>query len=167
MENIKKILGMIILMTMIMTAFAQRSPNRSPEGSANQNDLWVGRTHYEDDMILDNFGGYEPEVYQNINPAHGNTSQNGLLAEDYRLYENFPNPFNPSTTIKYTIPESGFVTITVYDISGRDVGTLESSQKQAGTYEIRFDAQGFASGLYFCRISVNGFTDVKKMILTK
>ena len=168
MEYLKKIFSLLIIPILALTAFAQESPKIELEKQVNQNDLWVGRTHYEDDLILDNFGGnYEPEISNSIKPTAGNSSFGFTLPEGYYLYGNYPNPFNPSTTIKFTIPEKGFVTLSVYDILGKEVSTLVSSQKNQGTYEIRFDASGLASGLYFYKITVNNFTAVKKMILIK
>jgi photosystem II stability/assembly factor-like uncharacterized protein len=91
---------------------------------------------------------------------------------DYYLFQNYPNPFNPSTTIKYSIPESGKVTITVYDLLGREITTLVNEFKSDVSYAINFDAKNLASGVYFYRItaSKNGrilFTDSKQMILLK
>jgi hypothetical protein len=96
-----------------------------------------------------------------------NSNISGTLPKEYRLYENYPNPFNPSTTIKFTIPENGFVTLSVFDVTGREVGTLINSQMNPGTHEISFDASSLASGMYFYKIIVNNFTDVKKMVLIK
>ena len=86
---------------------------------------------------------------------------------EYKLYDNYPNPFNPSTTIKYSVPKSGFVKLEVYDALGRNIKVLENTQKQAGTYEILFDASGLPSGVYFYKISIGDFTDTKKMLLIK
>jgi outer membrane protein assembly factor BamB len=88
------------------------------------------------------------------------------------LQQNYPNPFNPSTTINYQLPNSGIVTIKVYDILGREVNTLVNGFKSAGSYEINFSAEGLASGVYIYRLTAanNGkilFTDSKQMILMK
>ena len=66
---------------------------------------------------------------------------------EYKLFENYPNPFNPSTTIRYQIPEDGMVTLKVYDILGREVKTLVNDFKTKGRYEVTFNADALASGL--------------------
>jgi len=96
--------------------------------------------------------------------------ENGGASEipgDYNLGQNYPNPFNPSTTIRYSITTTDLVRIKVYDILGREVKTLINEQKQAGTYEIQFDASGLASGIYLYRIESGNFIQTKKMILLK
>lgn len=86
---------------------------------------------------------------------------------DFALYQNYPNPFNPTTTIKYEIPQSSNVKIEVFDILGRVVKVLFNEQKDAGRYEIKFDASSLASGIYYYRIKANDFIQTKKMMLIK
>jgi len=83
------------------------------------------------------------------------------------LSQNYPNPFNPSTTIKYQIPRNGYVTLKVYDILGKEVAALVNQQQQSGRYEVNFNAQNLASGVYLYRIRVNDYVAVKKMLLLK
>lgn len=85
----------------------------------------------------------------------------------YKLYNNYPNPFNPATTIEYKIPEPGLVTIKVYDILGREVQTLVDQQLQPGLYSVQFDGSNLASGIYFYRIKAGKFVQTKKLILLK
>ncbi len=85
----------------------------------------------------------------------------------FTLEQNFPNPFNPATTIKYSIPELSYVTLKVYDILGREVATLVNGQKSAGSYEINFDAEKFASGVYFYKVQSGQSILIRKMILMK
>jgi photosystem II stability/assembly factor-like uncharacterized protein len=89
----------------------------------------------------------------------------------YSLTQNFPNPFNPSTKIKYSVPELNYVTIKVYDVLGREVITLVNEEKSAGNYKIEFSAKGGAidlsSGIYFYRIKAGDFIETKKMTLIK
>ncbi|MCL4548606.1 MAG: matrixin family metalloprotease [Bacteroidetes bacterium] len=80
---------------------------------------------------------------------------------------NYPNPFNPTTTINYQIPENGFVTIKVYDVLSKEVATLVSGNKSAGYYSVNFDASKLTSGVYIYTINVNGFAQSKKMLLMK
>jgi hypothetical protein len=88
------------------------------------------------------------------------------LAED-GLLENYPNPFNPSTKIAYSLSVAGHVTLKVYDIIGREVATLVNDQQDPGYHEAAFDASRLASGVYFYRISTGTFTAIKKMLLVK
>ncbi|MCB0724344.1 MAG: T9SS type A sorting domain-containing protein [Ignavibacteriae bacterium] len=85
----------------------------------------------------------------------------------YELYQNYPNPFNPSTKIKFDIPKSGFVSLKVYDITGREVSTLVNSELATGRYEFEWNGGQFASGVYFFRITAGDFVKVQKMILVK
>lgn len=92
----------------------------------------------------------------------------------YELYQNYPNPFNPTTTIKFALPEQSQVTVTIYDVLGREVKELVNDKLQAGYYHFSWNASQFASGIYFCRIvaqSITGdrkdFVQVKKLVLIK
>jgi hypothetical protein len=86
---------------------------------------------------------------------------------DYILYHNYPNPFNPQTTIRYEIPEDGVVTIDIFDILGQKVGTILNEFQKADRYEVNFNAVGLASGVYIYRMKVNDFIESKKMLLLK
>lgn len=109
-------------------------------------------------------------------PSIANNNNNQLnelgkeLPEEYSI-NNYPNPFNPTTTINYQLPEDGFVTIKVFDILGKEVATLVNENKSAGYYRVNFDANsaggGLTSGVYIYRIDANGFTQSKKMLLMK
>ncbi len=89
------------------------------------------------------------------------------VATQYALYQNYPNPFNPTTTIYYEIPESGYVTITVYDLLGREVKTLVNGKQSAGNHKIEFNASDLANGIYFYEMDTGEFSTVKKMIHAK
>ena len=92
--------------------------------------------------------------------------QNITLAS-YKLFDNFPNPFNPTTKIKYQSPELSKVKLTVYDVLGREVKTLVNEEKPAGSYEVEFDGTNLPSGIYFYRIETSKFSDTKKFVLLK
>ncbi len=97
----------------------------------------------------------------------GITQIGNTMPEKFRLYQNYPNPFNPATKIKFDIPNSTVVTLKVYDISGREVLSIAATKLNAGSYSYLWDAKGNSSGIYFYRLTGDGFTDVKKMILIK
>ncbi|MGB5530304.1 MAG: T9SS type A sorting domain-containing protein, partial [Ignavibacteriaceae bacterium] len=86
---------------------------------------------------------------------------------EYILEQNYPNPFNPSTTIEYSLPQNGFVTLKVYNVLGKEVATLINGQNEAGKHRVNFDATGLNSGVYFYRIESSSFVDTKKMILLR
>ena len=85
----------------------------------------------------------------------------------FALEQNFPNPFNPSTTIKFTVPQYSKVTLKVFDILGREVSTLINENKSAGDYIVNFDASALASGMYIYKLTAGDFTAAKKMMLLK
>lgn len=88
------------------------------------------------------------------------------IPEKYEI-NNFPNPFNPTTVIHYQLPVSGFVTLTIYDMLGKEVAALVNEHKQAGYYGVTFDASNLASGIYIYSIRANNFIQSKKMLLVK
>ncbi|MCB0720931.1 MAG: T9SS type A sorting domain-containing protein [Ignavibacteriae bacterium] len=85
----------------------------------------------------------------------------------YELYQNYPNPFNPTTKIKFDIPKGGFVSLKVYDITGREVATLVNKNIEPSRNEVEWNGSRFASGVYFFRITAGDFVKVQKMILVK
>jgi len=89
------------------------------------------------------------------------------VPDKYSLDQNYPNPFNPSTTIKYSIPESGNVKLTVYNSLGEKVALLTDEYKEVGTHKINFDASSLSSGIYFYKIKINNYSSTKKMILLR
>jgi hypothetical protein len=89
------------------------------------------------------------------------------VAETYSLGQNYPNPFNPSTTIQYSVPKAGTVTLNVYNVIGQLVSTLVNQVQTAGTYNVQFDASRLASGVYFYNLSAGSFNSTKKMVIMK
>jgi hypothetical protein len=85
----------------------------------------------------------------------------------YTLYQSFPNPFNPAATIRYSIPMGNHVIIKIYDILGRELATLVDRYERAGTYNVKFNGENYASGVYFYRINAGSFIQTKKMLLLK
>lgn len=89
------------------------------------------------------------------------------MPREFALEQNYPNPFNPSTHIAFTLPHAAFVRLTVHDVLGREVATLVSEELLPGAYERRFDATGFASGVYFYRMQAGGFVQTKRLVLLR
>jgi hypothetical protein len=86
---------------------------------------------------------------------------------NYHLLQNYPNPFNPTTVIAYELPVASHAILKIYDIVGRDVATLVNEKKEAGRYDVRFDASRFASGIYFYKLQAGNFSSLKKLVLVK
>lgn len=93
--------------------------------------------------------------------------QNNSVPVSYKLYENYPNPFNPVTTIKYEIPERAFVELKVFDFLGKEILSLQSGYQNAGVYEVAFDGKNLSSGVYFYRFVSGNYVETKKMVLVK
>jgi len=137
------------------------SINKWAEGSAIVSQLWLKES---------GIGFSAEQIHEAIPTA-------------YALAHNYPNPFNPSTIIRYAIPVDGDVTLKVFDMTGREVATLVNEHKRAGSYEVRFSANGgsasggdagiavggrtLASGVYFYRLQAGSFSAARKMVLVK
>lgn len=89
------------------------------------------------------------------------------IPNEFKLYTNYPNPFNPTTSIKFDIPKQSFTKLVVYDLLGRVVASLVNEQLNAGRYEVTLEAGKLASGMYFYKIETESYSDVKKMVLVK
>ncbi len=104
--------------------------------------------------------------YDGENLPTGITNTNGI-ANTYSLSQNFPNPFNPTTTIKFSLPKDGLVKLVVFDVLGKKVATLVNEEQITGNYEVTFDATKLNSGVYFYKITSGDFSEIKKMMLVK
>jgi len=99
-------------------------------------------------------------------------SEEDILPTEYSLYQNYPNPFNPETMIHYDIPKGGHVSLVIYDILGRELIRLVNQYQPAGRYDVLWDGNNAigssaVSGVYFFRISSNGFFQTRKMVLSR
>ncbi len=124
---------------------------------------------YQDEY--DNFKRIKESVTSDEVSTYSNwqnkVSNNNIITYKYSLNNNYPNPFNPSTTIKYSLKEKGFVLLIVYDVLGRIVKELVNKQQSKGNYEVVFDASNLSSGVYYYRIKSGNFVKTKKMILLR
>ena len=114
----------------------------------------------------------EGTIIFNVQNTNGKSLQKSfkvqaVLPDKFELFQNFPNPFNPATTIKYSIAEEGFVNLTVFNILGEKVATLVSKNMKPGRYTVDFDANNLSTGIYVYRLDSGKNTSVKKIILMK
>lgn len=89
------------------------------------------------------------------------------IADVFKLKQNFPNPFNPSTKISFSIPARQFVTLAVYDLVGNEVESIVSQELNAGQYEYNFEGKNLTSGVYFYTLRAGNLKDTKRMLLVK
>jgi predicted esterase len=130
-------------------------------------------------ISFNTFSGGHEYLFNNLNAIYGwmknfvNTHQTaveekpGTAPTRFILFENYPNPFNPNTLIRYEVPVKSTVNLRVYDVMGREVATLVNETKGAGRYEAAFDASRLSSGIYFCRMSVSDLNTQSNQLFVK
>ncbi|MBX2992069.1 MAG: T9SS type A sorting domain-containing protein [Bacteroidetes bacterium] len=93
--------------------------------------------------------------------------EHSVIPRGFHLHQNFPNPFNPGTEIRYQMPEVRHVTLKVFDVLGREVATLVNEVKPPGEYSVQFDGSNLSSGVYFYRLQTESFEETKKLLLAR
>jgi len=112
------------------------------------------------------FSGKAPDIgaletnYPTFIKSPNNTAPNNIV-----LYQNYPNPFNPVTHIVYEVPFSAYVQLSIHNVLGQKINTLVNEIEDVGTYRVQFDGSSLSSGVYFCRLTVNGTSIVKQFML--
>jgi hypothetical protein len=131
----------------------------------------LSESSYLADIILTSNDPDNPRMTIHVNvtiqPSAIGDDQLSGLPEKFRLSQNFPNPFNPMTTINYELPITNYVNLSIYNLLGQKMVTLVSEKQKAGYYQVEWDASAFASGVYYYHIQTGEFLDVKKMILLR
>jgi hypothetical protein len=102
-----------------------------------------------------------------VNITVTEVDDNSSNPTEFKLYDNYPNPFNPSTIIRYSIPEASFTSVKIYNALGKEVSSLVNEPKSAGTYEVEFNAHNLSSGIYYYTLQAGSLIQTKKMILIK
>jgi len=126
----------------------------TPSSSSMNGDPAIGSSFLVDDLAFDNVSSI----------PDGSAAAKPLV---YSLAQNYPNPFNPSTKIGYSLPEADQVEITVYNNLGQVVETLVNEHKNAGIYEVEFNANQLPSGIYFYKLQAGSYSQVRRMVLVK
>ncbi len=127
-------------------------------------------TYLDDLHLFDSFNGFAVGNYgqilsfKNTVLSIENTKEK-LIPKSFYLTQNFPNPFNPTTTIKYILPKTSFVQIEIFDINGRKISTIRNSIQQKGIHFAKFDGSNLSSGVYLYRLTTKEKTETKKMVL--
>jgi predicted outer membrane repeat protein len=126
---------------------------------------------WQNEVVLNLFHEYYSELRPDIgiyeHQCIADISEEKNLPQVINLRQNFPNPFNPSTSINYSIPNDCFVMIKIYDALGREIETLVNEEKKAGDYELKYDGRRLTSGIYFYQFNAGNYSETKKMILLK
>ncbi len=113
-------------------------------------------------------GGFNQDIYTSeISELLPVEPIAGTLPDNFKLGQNYPNPFNPSSKIKFDVPKAGMVKINVYDILGREVAALLNREYNPGRFEVTFDGTNYPAGVYFYKLTADGYSDTKKMVLVK
>ena len=114
-----------------------------------------------------NDGNYDILLVKTTKDGTVNIEEELLVPSDYILSQCYPNPFNPTTNIAYSIPELSFIKLKVYDVLGNEIATLVNGEKPIGNYGVEFNGMGFPSGIYFYKLQAGSFVETKKMVLMK
>jgi hypothetical protein len=101
-----------------------------------------------------------------VNPS-GINNYSSEIPKEYKLYNNYPNPFNPTTKIKFDIPKNNYTKVAIFDMLGREIKTLVNENLLTRKYEIEWNASNYSSGIYFYKMTTNSFASIKKMVLIK
>lgn len=167
----------IILMILLLASGIILSQNQIPYGvistgagkvSGTTNiinftigEAFIGKTSSSNNIASMGFWNiYQQDVLTSVEGEE-------TLPIEYKLEQNYPNPFNPSTIIKYAVAERSYVVINIYNIAGEEIVTLVNEEKDRGWYEIKFNPNGLASGIYLCRMQAGNYVSIKKMMLLK
>lgn len=138
-------------------------------GATSSVKLFDNAGNYIEDFISSGAGNLltpNAVVIRENNAVSVSGSRNSFI-NNYILEQNYPNPFNPGTIISFSIPNSGFTQLKIYDVLGIEINSLVNEYKQSGNYDIEFNAENLPTGIYFYRLISGNYSDTKKMILLK
>jgi hypothetical protein len=121
-------------------------------------------------LVTSNFiyAGTSTSIWKrSLSQLVGAGNHSSSIPQSYKLHQNFPNPFNPSTNISYDVRNEGIVRIRIFDALGNEITTLINEKHDPGNYELTWDAGELTSGVYYCKFEVNDFSETRKMALVK
>jgi len=121
--------------------------NRKPFSSSNSSDILIKKIKFNE-----------------INEIN---RSDDVIPADLFIQHNYPNLFDPATTIRYSIPKSGYAKLSIFDISGKNIQNLINDEKAAGTYKVKFNCRDLASGIYIYQLQSGNFCVTKKMVLLR
>jgi hypothetical protein len=124
-------------------------------------------TYYYYRVSAFDFSGNEGEFSDEVSAIIVGINDHAPIPETYALFQNFPNPFNPVTTIVYQIPKTGHITIDIYNVLGQVVEIIVDTKQVPGNYAVQWNAAKFESGIYFYRLKADNFVETKKLLLLK
>ncbi|MBN1997898.1 T9SS type A sorting domain-containing protein [candidate division KSB1 bacterium] len=110
---------------------------------------------------------YSRPIFVTVNGEVDIAKSRESIPHVFKLFPNYPNPFNPKTTIKYSLPEPGFVTIKIYNLAGQEMDILVNKYQKEGVFQINWFTKNIPSGIYFCKLQAGHFSDIKKLILQR
>jgi len=155
--------SMITFGNIIDSATVTTNQRTIPSGKLN-----IASTYYWKVCAINTYGAGPWSEVWNFSTILTDIKQIGTETPNfYRLYNNYPNPFNPMTKIRYDLPKNGFLKLVVFDVQGKEIETLVNMYQSAGMYEVLFDASEYASGVYYYRLTTDEFSETRKMILMK
>ncbi len=148
----------------------RRMPESGKQGArtvAELLDLPPGTYYWSVQAVDNQYAGSPFSSEKSFVVTSTSARQPPAVAAAFSLKQNYPNPFNPSTTIEFVLPHAGVVSLKVFDALGNEVSTLADGWSQAGPHQVKWNARGFASGVYWCRLQAGSFTGSKAMILVR
>ena len=155
--------GMDLTTKTLVDSFTLPSPDPTP---ADEYPRGLAFTPDGGTAFVGLFGSKYSRLYK-FDKSTGVEQEMGIVPDKFDLSQNYPNPFNPSTVISFNVAKAGFVTLKVYDITGKEVATLVNSELTNGKFYVNFDASNLASGTYIYQLTSNGTKLSKKMMLLK
>lgn len=148
----------------------QQSPTNQPNTDVRFGD-YIGVDFWTNKIIPvwtdERAGGFDMDIYTANYDITGQAPIVTTIPRNYELQQNYPNPFNPNTTISFNLPKATNINLSIYDINGQLVSKLIDGQVSSGYHKVNWDASNYSSGVYFYKLTANGFSDTKKMILVK
>ena len=149
------------------SAWVRKGFRMNASGIVNGDSLYIGFREHVFNNLIDG-GIIQIDLVRGVGSSVVGTGNiSGLVTSRFSSAQNFPNPFNPSTTIYYNLPKSSYIKLTVYDVIGREIVTIVNEYKLAGTHKIDFNAGWLANGVYFYRFDAEDYSEIRKMTLIK